>query len=58
MLSVREELPIVLCTGYSEMVKAETVKEVGIRAFVMKPLVKKELAETLRRVLDGGKAGL
>jgi len=52
MLRVREEMPIILCTGYSETVSADKAKEVGISEFVMKPLVKKELAETVRRVLD------
>ncbi len=50
-------MPIILCTGYSETVSAERAKEVGIREFVMKPVVKKELAETIRRVLDGRKVG-
>ena len=57
MLKVRKEMPIILCTGYSEMVSAEKAKEAGISAFVMKPVVKKELAETVRRVLDGRTAG-
>ena len=52
MLRVREEMPIILCTGYSDMVSAEKVKGVGIREFVMKPVVKRELAETIRKVLD------
>ena len=52
MLRVRKDTPIVLCTGYSEMVSAEKAKDVGICEFVMKPMVKKELAETIRRVLD------
>jgi nitrogen-specific signal transduction histidine kinase len=58
MLGVRKEMPIILCTGYSEMVSAEKAKELGICAFVMKPMVKKELAETIRRVLDGRKVGV
>jgi two-component system, chemotaxis family, CheB/CheR fusion protein len=53
MLKVRDDLPTILCTGYSETASAETAKEAGISAFVMKPVVKKELAETIRRVLDG-----
>jgi FixJ family two-component response regulator len=48
-------MPVILCTGYSETVSAERAKEVGISEFVMKPVVKKELAETIRRVLDGRK---
>ncbi len=56
MLKVRGELPIILCTGYSETVSAETAQEAGICAFVMKPLMRQELAETVRRVLDSSKA--
>ena len=54
ILGVRKEMPIILCTGYSDMVSAEKAKEVGICEFVMKPTMKKELAETIRRVLDVG----
>ena len=55
MLRVRKEMPIILCTGYSEMVSADKAKEVGICEFVMKPMVKKELAGTIRKVLEGRK---
>ncbi len=55
MLKVRKDMPIILCTGYSELVSAENAKKVGIPAFVMKPVVKKELAATMRRVLDSPK---
>ena len=41
-----------LCTGYSELVSGEKAKEAGISEFIMKRVVKKELAETIRRVLD------
>jgi len=58
ILRVRNEMPIVLCTGYSEIVSADKAKEVGICEFVMKPMVKRELAETIRRALDGRKAGV
>jgi PleD family two-component response regulator len=53
MLRLREEMPIILCTGYSQKISADKAKEAGIREFVMKPMVKKELAVTIRRVLDG-----
>ena len=57
MLKVRNKLPIILCTGYSETVSAEAAQKAGISAFVMKPVVRKELAETVRRVLDEKAAG-
>jgi len=52
MLKVRKELPLILLTGYSDLVSAEKAKEAGVGAFLMKPVVKKELAEAVRRVLD------
>ena len=55
MLRVRKEMPIILCTGYSERVSAEKARDVGICAFVMKPMMKKEVAEAIRRALDGKK---
>ena len=50
-------LPIILCTGYSEGVTAQTVRELGIAAFLMKPVTRKELAKTVRRVLEDHHAG-
>ncbi|MCP4624223.1 MAG: response regulator, partial [bacterium] len=52
LLRIRPDFPIVLCTGFSEMITAEKSKQIGIKAFVMKPLVMREIAETLRQVLD------
>ncbi len=52
MIEMRRGLPVILCTGYSELVSAEKAREAGISAFVMKPVTKKELAETIRLVLD------
>ncbi|MHB8111609.1 MAG: hybrid sensor histidine kinase/response regulator [Syntrophorhabdaceae bacterium] len=52
MLELRGDLPIILCTGYSEMVSAEKAKAAGIREFLMKPLMIQELAYIVRRVLD------
>jgi len=53
MLSIRADLPIILCTGFSHLVDADKAKAAGIRAFVMKPLTKGEIARTVRKVLDG-----
>jgi signal transduction histidine kinase/ActR/RegA family two-component response regulator len=52
MLEVRHDLPVILCTGYSEMVSSEKAKAAGIREFLMKPLMVQELAYIVRRVLD------
>jgi PAS domain S-box-containing protein len=45
-------MPVILFTGYSEAVSPETAKKAGITEFLTKPLVKREVAETVRRALD------
>ena len=53
ILSIRPRLPVILCTGYSERMSRERAQEMGIAAFVLKPIVMSELATTVREVLDG-----
>ena len=54
--NLRPDIPIVLCTGYSEKEDMAVGEAIGISQFVMKPLRKKALAETVRQVLDRGNA--
>ena len=51
--AINADIPIILCTGYSARISAETAKRIGISALVYKPVVMHELASTVRRVLDG-----
>lgn len=52
LMSIRPDIPVILCTGYSEQIDEKTAREMGIRAFVMKPIVMKDIAETIREVFD------
>ena len=52
ILRIRHDIPIILCTGFSEVINAERAKQLGIQQFLMKPLVKKQLACAIRQVLD------
>jgi PAS domain S-box-containing protein len=52
LLSIRKDIPIILCTGYSEHITEEKARKIGIRKMLMKPLEIKELAHTIRKVLD------
>ena len=54
ILRVRKDMPIILYTGHSDTISPEKAQSLGIRAFSMKPVVRGELARTVRRVLDGG----
>jgi CheY-like chemotaxis protein len=53
ILSIRRDIPIIMCTGYSDLVDADKAEAAGIKAFAMKPLTKREIAKTVRKVLDG-----
>jgi CheY-like chemotaxis protein len=53
ILVIRPDMPIIMCTGYSQLVDADKARAAGIRAFVMKPLTKREIAGTIRKVIDG-----
>jgi PAS domain S-box-containing protein len=53
ILRVRPGLPIILCTGFSDLIDAKKAKELGIREFLQKPVERGELAKAVRRALDG-----
>jgi CheY-like chemotaxis protein len=50
---VRPDLPIILCTGFSEMIDEKKAGALGLQAFVMKPFSLLDLTGTIRKVLDG-----
>ncbi|ACN14613.1 two component protein (response regulator/sensory box histidine kinase) [Desulforapulum autotrophicum HRM2] len=55
ILELRPEQPIVLCTGYSETIDREKALSIGITEYVEKPMIIKELAKVIRKVLDEAK---
>lgn len=52
MLQIRPDIPVILCTGYSATVSEEKAKAMGIREFVFKPILQKDIAILIRKVLD------
>jgi len=52
LLAVRSDLPIILCTGFSDYIEKDRLREIGIRDVVMKPILKSEIARVIRRSLD------
>jgi len=51
LLKIRPDLPVILTTGFSEMINAEEAKQLGIRAFLMKPVSLADLAQAVQRVM-------
>ncbi len=52
MRKIRHNIPIIICTGYSNKINDKVAKQIGINAFAYKPLNKSEFAKTIREVLD------
>jgi len=52
IMNIRPDIPVILCTGFSEQIGEESAKELGIREFIFKPLEMEKLAGTVRKVLD------
>jgi CheY-like chemotaxis protein len=52
MLDIEPNIPVILCTGFNEIITEEKALAMGIQKFVMKPVVKNDLAATIRSVLD------
>ncbi|MCP3941014.1 MAG: PAS domain-containing protein [Desulfobacteraceae bacterium] len=52
---IRPDIPVLLCTGFSENMSEEKAASLGIKGFLMKPVVVKDLAHKIREVLDDAK---
>ena len=52
ILGIRPSLPIILCTGYSERISAESARALGVSRYLKKPLEMQTLAVSVREALD------
>ncbi|MBT5547026.1 MAG: response regulator, partial [Desulfobacula sp.] len=52
LMEIRPDIPIIVCTGHSALVDEEKAKELGLAAYIMKPISIRETAQTIRKVLD------
>jgi PAS domain S-box-containing protein len=53
MMAIRPGVPIILCTGFNELISAERAYEMGIKKFVLKPWSLHKMSHAVRSVLDG-----
>jgi CheY-like chemotaxis protein len=51
LLRLRPDLPVILCTGFSETIDEEGARALGVRDFAMKPLNVRDLAGRIRKAL-------
>jgi PAS domain S-box-containing protein len=52
LLSIREDLPMILCTGFHDSISPVKAKQLGFREFVLKPILMQQIAGIIRRILD------
>jgi PAS domain S-box-containing protein len=52
VMRMRPDIPVILCTGYSDLISSEKAEALGFRGYIMKPFTVREGAELVRCVLD------
>ncbi|MCD4743074.1 MAG: response regulator, partial [Desulfobacteraceae bacterium] len=52
ILKLRKDMPIILCTGFSETMSEEKAASLGIKGFLLKPIAMNDLSHKVREVLD------
>lgn len=57
MLAIRPDIPVIICTGFSEKIHEITAGSTEIKGLLMKPVVLLEMAQMVRRVLNDNGGG-
>lgn len=52
ILKIRSDMPVIICTGFSNMITPKNATSMGIKDLLMKPLTMHDLSESIRKVLD------
>jgi CheY-like chemotaxis protein len=52
LMEIRSNLPVIVCTGYSQTLDPVRAQKIGIKALVMKPLLIHELAAAVKKALS------
>jgi PAS domain S-box-containing protein len=58
LMKIKHDIPVILCTGYSQKISNDTASKIGAKAIIYKPIVKVDLAKIVRNVLDETKVGI
>jgi PAS domain S-box-containing protein len=53
LMNIRPDIPVILSSGFNYNIDEKKAMALGIRAFISKPVLKQEIAETIRNVLNG-----
>jgi len=52
LMAIRPDIPVILCTGFTEKMSKEKAEALGFKGFLMKPIVMNDLAKSIREALE------
>ncbi|MCK5684607.1 response regulator, partial [bacterium] len=52
LVKIRPDIPILLCTGFSDTMSEQKAASIGIKGFLLKPIIMKDIALKIREVLE------
>jgi PAS domain S-box-containing protein len=52
ILTIRPDVPVIIMSGFSEKISEEKIYDMGIKGYIVKPIIKKDIAQLIRRVLE------
>ncbi len=53
ILAIRPDIPVILCSGFSDQATKERAKVLGIRKMLMKPVIPDEMASLIEKIIAG-----
>lgn len=56
--TLRPGIPLIVCTGFSELINEKKAASLGFQKFLMKPIIMRDLCQTVRDVLDNTTPGI
>ncbi len=52
IIQINPDFPIIMCTGFSELIAPQQARAFGVREVLFKPVARRQLATAIRKVLD------
>jgi CheY-like chemotaxis protein len=52
LIKIKSDIPILVCTGFSEYMSEERIQSIGINWFLLKPIIMQDLSQKMREALD------
>ena len=52
LMKIKPKIPIIMSTGYSDMINEKKALELGIKVFIMKPILKAEMINAINKALN------